>query len=381
MPSGKNIRAHSEFDPFGESTAWNHFMRRLPKMLLAGLGLLAALPQVTFASVQKIHAQILLVSGEVREGDLEAQSLALEVSGSPRSVRLADVLSIHRGAPAAPPEKQRIDEWLTAVVGDDASRTTAAGEKLVDIGLPALAAMLILQDKGDTDLRVPHLLYSLFYRIMPAGADRVDRTLDMVRMANGTVLRGRIANEDLTLMLSGGKVDVVPFPNIRRIAFRRPRIERTLSAHFLRHCKQTEWLDTGVLLAAFSRVTSDAAGIVRLSFDLDIWTATPDGLIMPKETGQKRVVDGFPFGALLARAGASGERILLGALFTQIAARPGREGACCELVQIRDLHARTWLGTGRLYLAINDNEHWQKNIGSYLVKLKVMNAYDVGTPE
>jgi hypothetical protein len=36
---------------------------------------------------------------------------------------------------------------------------------------------------------------------------------------------------------------------------------------------------------------------------------------------------------------------------------------------------------GRLYLAINDNPHWQNNIGGYQVKLRVTNAYDLGDPQ
>jgi hypothetical protein len=39
------------------------------------------------------------------------------------------------------------------------------------------------------------------------------------------------------------------------------------------------------------------------------------------------------------------------------------------------------LGEGRLYLAINDNSHWQNNIGSFRVKLRVTDAYDVGDPQ
>jgi hypothetical protein len=30
---------------------------------------------------------------------------------------------------------------------------------------------------------------------------------------------------------------------------------------------------------------------------------------------------------------------------------------------------------------INDNEHWQNNIGSYRVRLRATNAYDVGEPQ
>ena len=42
---------------------------------------------------------------------------------------------------------------------------------------------------------------------------------------------------------------------------------------------------------------------------------------------------------------------------------------------------KTGLGAGRLYLAVNDNGHWQNNIGSFRVKLRVSDAYDVSDPQ
>ena len=33
------------------------------------------------------------------------------------------------------------------------------------------------------------------------------------------------------------------------------------------------------------------------------------------------------------------------------------------------------LGEGRLYVVINDNEHWQNNVGSYRLKLSVTDAF------
>jgi hypothetical protein len=42
---------------------------------------------------------------------------------------------------------------------------------------------------------------------------------------------------------------------------------------------------------------------------------------------------------------------------------------------------KTGLGEGRLYLAVNDNSHWQNNIGSFRVRLRVSGAYDAGDPQ
>jgi hypothetical protein len=36
------------------------------------------------------------------------------------------------------------------------------------------------------------------------------------------------------------------------------------------------------------------------------------------------------------------------------------------------------VGAGRLYFAVNDNEHWQNNIGSYRARIAVTDAYDLG---
>ena len=36
------------------------------------------------------------------------------------------------------------------------------------------------------------------------------------------------------------------------------------------------------------------------------------------------------------------------------------------------------LTAGRLYFAVNDNKHWQNNLGSFWVELRVSDAYDLG---
>jgi len=38
----------------------------------------------------------------------------------------------------------------------------------------------------------------------------------------------------------------------------------------------------------------------------------------------------------------------------------------------------TGKGAGRLGLAINDNKHWQNNIGTYYVTMSATDAYDLG---
>jgi hypothetical protein len=336
-------------------------MPRLHSLLfLAGFALCLASP--TTAAKPGSHALIRLTDGRTVEGDIRDSRVwivpeKVAALGAKPEVRLSDVLSIHLGDSAKAEEAKEIAAAIPLVTGDDREKSDLAAERLVEIGLPAVSAILAALDPHDTDLREPHPLFSLFARIMPPSADRVERNLDMIRMADGRVLRGSVITSGGIWMDISGKPTIILLGTIRRIAMLRPVVKRTLTVHSLRHCTQVEWLDTGILTAPSSFLTSDASGITRLSFDLDIWTATPDGLIQPKETGQKRVIDGFNFGALLGRAGANGERQLLGS------------------------HAvKSGLPTGRFYVAINDNGHWQNNIGAYEVKLVVKNAYDVGPP-
>jgi hypothetical protein len=105
-------------------------------------------------------------------------------------------------------------------------------------------------------------------------------------------------------------------------------------------------------------VEATALGYVRLSFAVDGWASDADGLKVPGSPSYKtNLVDGFPFGAVVGKIGVSGQRFIVG----------------------RHLD-KTGLGEGRLYLAVNDNPHWQNNIGSFRVKLRVSDAYDVGDP-
>ena len=67
---------------------------------------------------------------------------------------------------------------------------------------------------------------------------------------------------------------------------------------------------------------------------------------------------GHPFGALVGRIGAGGEVFFLG-----------------------KKASKTGLPAGRLTLAINDNAHWQNNVGAYTVTLAATDAYDVGDPQ
>lgn len=299
--------------------------------------------------------RLLTRDGKVLEGSFSASGLTL--NGSPsRSVSIQTLLSLNLAAEASLHEAARITADLAAIQGTDrVARDTAVAE-LTDIGLPALTP--VLNAYKDRDLREPDALYRLFGRLMPGYADVADRSLDLIRLKNGEAMRGRVGTDSLTIQPSGGTAIQVPVATIRSLAVRQAVIEKTFEVHSLRHCTQIEFLDTGVVIGPQSRVDVTAAGYVRLSFAIDGWASDPDGLKVPGPNYKTNLVDGFPFGALVGKVGATGPRFVVG----------------------RRLE-KTGLGEGRLYLAVNDNGHWQNNIGSFRVKLRVSEAYDVGDPQ
>ena len=160
------------------------------------------------------------------------------------------------------------------------------------------------------------------------------------------------------LTTSDGKSVQISAESVRRLAFRRKTIDRAFDVQALRHCTQVEFLDTGISLSKDSKLDQSTRGFVRLSFDIDGWASDADGLKVPGPNYKTNLVDGYPFGALVGKVGASGSRWLA--------------GQHCE---------KTGLSTGRLYFAVNDNPHWQNNIGGFRVKLRVTDAYDLGDPQ
>jgi hypothetical protein len=293
--------------------------------------------------------------GKVAEGRLSAGGFAVNGAAS-RAVSGETLLSINLAADASPRESERITADIAAVQGADRAGRDAAVAELTDIGLPALTP--VLNAYKDRDLREPDALYRLFSRLMPGYADLADRSLDLIRLKNGNAIRGRVGLESLVIRGLGGSEMKVPLSSIRSLAVRQARIEKSFELHSLRHCTQIEFLDTGIIIGPTSRVEATTAGYVRLSFAIDGWASDPDGLKVPGPNYKTNLVDGFPFGALVGKIGATGPRFFVG----------------------RHLD-KSGLGEGRLYLAVNDNGHWQNNIGSFRVKLRVSDAYDVGDPQ
>jgi hypothetical protein len=326
--------------------------RRLAVLSLAAAPLAGGIAAAAPKSASTVW--ILTKDGKSVEGRLEAPSLWLTVDGKERSISLSNVLSVHLADPASQLESQRIDAALPAVSGKDRAVRDAAIETLADIGLPAMSP--VLAKYKDSDAQQPNPLYNVFARLIPGHADAPNRTLDLVRLTDGTALRGDLMPADLKVIVDG-KPETVPVSTIRRLAIRQKAVLRNLNVDSLRHCTQIEFLDTGISTTRESRVDEDAHGFVRLSFDIDGWASDPDGLKVPGPNYKTNQVDGFPFGALVAKIGATGARWFAGKHIS-----------------------RNNVGVGRLYLAVNDNPHWQNNIGSFRVNVRVTNAYDISDP-
>ncbi|MDX2030437.1 MAG: hypothetical protein SF339_07200 [Blastocatellia bacterium] len=335
----------------------DRLVNRMPKRIFMVLALACGMAAVTVGiQAQKAAGsrmiRLLTRDGKVLEGGLSAGRFTVNGAAS-HAVGVEMLLSLHLAAEASPHESARITAGLAGVQGADRVARDAAVAELTDIGLPALTP--VLNAYKDRDLREPDPLYRLFGRLIPGHADAADRSLDLLRLKNGEALRGRVGVESLSLRVPGGPEMKVSQDSIRWLAVRQAAIEKSFEVHSLRHCTQIEFLDTGVIIGANSRVQATAAGYVRLSFAIDGWASDPDGLKTPGPNYKTNLVDEFPFGALVGKVGVSGPRFLVG----------------------RRLD-KTGLGEGRLYLAVNDNRHWQNNIGSFRVKLRVTDAYDVG---
>jgi hypothetical protein len=260
------------------------------------------------------------------------------------------------GAPATPYEQTRIVAGLKAVAGTDVAARDAAVLELSRIGLPVISPLL--EAFKDTDLHQPNPLYRLFQRVVPGNADDLRRDLDLVRTDDGETSRDQFEPAQLVVTLPDGTTETLPLSQIRHLAVRRSTVKRTFDVDALRHCTQIEFLDTGVELAANSKVEESATGFVRMAFGVDGWATGPDGIQKPGPNYKTNLVDGFPFGSLVGRVGPGGARWLAGRSAT-------RSGA----------------GPGRLYFAVNDNPHWQNNLGSFRVTLRVSNAYDLNDPQ
>ena len=295
---------------------------------------------------QAATVQVLDKDGQIRE--VSTKLKAINVGA--RAIPLAQILSVHSAEPASPGEKARIEKALPLLIAadqksSDRAQRDAAAADLVAIGLPVLTPLLLTYK--DTDQHEPRPLYRLFARIIPSHADGPDRSLSLIRLVNGEAIRGQVQAFD-----EGG----LNWANIRRLAVRQKLVSRQVEVHSLINCTKVEFFDSGVALAEGSKLSSQATGFTRLSWETDGWATDPNGLQKPGPNYKTNLVDGQPFGALVGRVGA-GENILLGKSAT-------KQGL-----------------VGRLLLAVNDNAHWQNNLGSYRVRFTATDAYDLGDPQ
>lgn len=308
-----------------------------------------------------LRAETLLVrtvNGQWLEGESPLKAIPItEAGGRVRNLAISQLLSAHSGAPASPTEEAAITEMLPRIAArdqkdSDRKKVDAAVEELSNIGLPVLTPLL--KSYRDTDQHEPKPLFRLFPRIMPAEADGFDRTLGLLRLRDGQLLRGQLPTSG-SFLLAGQSV---PWAQVRLLAVRQRQVARRAVLHALYHCTQIEYWDSGIRPSAGSQLQLSATGFTRLSFGEDGWATDPNGLTKPGSPAYKsNLVDGHPFGALVGRIGTEMEPFFLGKSAT-----------------------RPLAGNGRLQFAINDNRHWQNNLGAYTVSVQVTQAYDLGTP-
>lgn len=318
------------------------------------LKLLSLLALVALAARASDWVLIRTVEGTLVEGLTMSRGFGVESDGQKSEVKLAGLLSVHNGMPASDFEAGRITQGIAAVQGADRMARDLAVEELTAIGLPAITPLL--KAYKDTDQHEPRPLYRLFERLIPSYADGPDRMLSLVRIKSGDAFRAKIADWTIDVRTAAGEKISLPWSKVRSLAVRQKSVERSMQAHSLRHSTQIEYMDTGLVLTGSSKVNIVTRGFVRLSWDTDSWASDADGLKVPGSPAYKsNLWDGQPFGALVGRVGASGPVFFVG----KKAALSGK-------------------GAGRLRLAVNDNTHWQNNLGTFYVKMTASDAYDLG---
>ena len=295
------------------------------------------------------------VDGTQVEGVTLSRGFAIEREGGQKAeIKLAGLLSIHNGIDASEFEAGRITQGIATIQGTDRAARDLAVEELTSIGLPVMTPLL--KAYKDTDQHEPRPLYRLFERIIPSSVDGPDRALSVIRSKGGDSYRAKVGDWTIEVKTAAGETKSLAWSKIRSLAVRQKVVERSMQAHSLRHSTQIEYLDTGVVLTEFSKVNLTTRGFVRLSWDTDSWASDADGLKVPGSPAYKsNLVDGQPFGALVGRVGAGGTVFFVG----KKAMLSGK-------------------GAGRLRLAVNDNPHWQNNIGSFSVRMSATDAYDLG---
>ncbi len=280
------------------------------------------------------------------EGKTDARTVQLGT----QKIAITQVLSVQNGAAASASEQARIQAGLAAIQGSERAPRDQAVEDLTTLGIPVVTPLL--EAYKDTDQHEPRPLYRLFERVMPSIADGFDRSQSLVRLRGGALQRGALGAGSITV--DGKKID---WNEIRFLAVRQRLVERaSAQVHSLKHSTQIEYWDSGIIGTAASTMDVVAKGFSRLSWKDDGWATDPNGLTKPGSPAYKsNLWDGHPFGALVAKVGATGEVFFVGKAFHKTVPK-----------------------AGRIQFAINDNKHWQNNIGTYTVSVKVTDAYDAG---
>ncbi len=321
--------------------------------LAAGL---QAAPTGTVLAIRTTDGQDIL-------GTTVATGITIGAEGeAARELAFDQLLSLHTAHAPSRHEQGVIEEHLTLIGTPKISkeRVEQSLDLLTEIGLP-LQTPLLEQLTDDDGIRAGSSpRYRLYSRIMPRRADGLDRTLGMVRLKGGDIVRTNLVDRPITVTPLAKEGEEPPSPltieanQIRRLAVLQKSITRNVELDSLRHCLFVGFLDTGIFVTPESSLTADAEGFIRIDFQGDGWSADPDGIHIPPPT-KRPLNEGFRWGSVLGRVGPAGNHWFAG-----------------KHVDKSDLT------TGRLYFVISESHHWENNIGSYRMKIVVKNGFDVG---
>src|SRR5947208_15778231 len=97
--------------------------------------------------------------GRSLEGVVNGLSLSVTVAGSPRAVKLTEILSVNFANDPSASESDRITNLLAVIGGKDRAISDVAVEEMTEIGLPVMSPLLAAYK--DTDAHEPNPFYRL----------------------------------------------------------------------------------------------------------------------------------------------------------------------------------------------------------------------------
>ena len=165
------------------------------------------LADTTLSSESSSVVWVLLKTGQSHQAKLVANNLQAQVAQKVIDIPFSNIISLNTAGELSNNEKQCVNNALNSLLGENRGVNRGVGTfmqtnrqlheiataQLVDIGLPVITPLFT--SLPDIDGREPKPAYRLYNRIIPVGGDCADRTLDLIRLKDGQILRGKILNK------------------------------------------------------------------------------------------------------------------------------------------------------------------------------------------